>query len=260
MPILRKRTKGPIKGSYKKRKSSMCENCSLLVETWYYGKLHKNTEHEVGYYYNVSEERIVEKSGGVGIGASLSGPSVEANLGATVVTTNGCPQILMFHHNESDHCYSCFKEIQPSIFRSVSISLDHTANIRDDSEDNDEEVDEDEEEDFEGEILKDDNEPEILVEKYENRMAKGVKEAWNGYNSYSQQMEDEEEKEIETSENHKAKDVTEVWKRYNGYSQQIEDEKESVEEEKEAAEERCSDNEENEKELNMEDNNEIGDD
>ena len=260
MPILRKRTKGPIKGSYKKRKSSMCENCSLLVETWYYGKLHKNTEHEVGYYYNVSEERIVEKSGGVGIGASLSGPSVEANLGTTVVTTNGCPQILMFHHKESDHCYSCFKEIQPPVYRGALLSLEHTANIRDDSEDNDEEIGEDEEEDFEEEVLKDDEEPEILVEKCDNYMAKGVTEAWKGYNSYSQQIEDEEEKETEKYENHIAKEVTEVWKSYNGFSQQIEDEKESVEEEKEAAEERCSYDEENEKEVNMEDDNENEED
>ena len=225
MPILRKRTKGPIKGSYKKRKSSMCESCSLLVETWFYGKLHKNTEHEVGYYYNVAEERVVEKSGGLGIGASLSGPSVEASLGTSVVTTNGCPQILMFHLNDSDYCYSCFKEIHPSVYRGALLSLEHTASIRDDSEDNDEDIAEEDDEQLDEEMSVNDEEPEISIEKYEHCEAIKETRVWNDYNGYNQEIEEE-------------------------------DEKEPVEEEKEAAEEKCSDKEENEKELDVEDSDE----
>ena len=225
MPILRKRTKGPIKGSYKKRKSSMCENCSLLVETWFYGKLHKNTEHEVGYYYNVAEERVVEKSGGLGIGASLSGPSVEASLGTSVVTTNGCPQILMFHFDDSDHCYSCFKESHPSVYRGALLSLEHTASIRDDSEDNDEEIIDEEEEQVDEEMLVNDEEPEICNEKYEQCEAIKDIRSWSDHNGYNQEIEEE-------------------------------DEKEPVEEEKEAAEEICCDEEEKEKELDIEESDE----
>ena len=217
----------------------MCENCSLLVETWYYGKLHKNTEHEVGYYYNVSEERVVEKSAGLGIGGSFAGPSVEANVGTSVVTTNGCPQILMFHINDCDQCYSCFKESHPSVYRGALLSLEHTASIRDDSGDNEEDVigddDEYEENDedatehdethIDEDILQNDEEPEICVERCEN---------------------------------YEAKKETKSWKQYNGYSLEVEEEgeKEPIEEEKEAAEEKCSDEEENEKEVDVEDGHE----
>ena len=219
----------------------MCENCSLLIETWYYGKLHKNTENELGYYYNVSKERIVEKSGGVGIGASLTGPSVEASLGASVVTTNGCPQILMFHHNDSDHCYSCFKEIYPSIYHGASLSLEHTANIRerDGSQDNEEDAGEEEDNDNDDEEEEEEGDEEDEEEDFEDLKDETFKD------------DEEPEINIERYDHYKTKEVAEVWKEYNGYSKKKgdEEEKEPVEEEKEAAQEKCSDGEENEKEV-----------
>ena len=128
MPRFRKR-KGPIKGSYKKRNSVKCENCSLLVETWYYGVLHKDTEDEVGYYYNVSHDRSVEKGGGAGLGASPD--NIGVNVLYNVVTTTGCPHVMMFTMNSCDYCYACFASNDPMAYRGVWLSLQHTANVQD---------------------------------------------------------------------------------------------------------------------------------
>ena len=250
MPFFRRSKKGPIEGSVKEINSVTCYNCSLLLETVYYGSLHEHTENEVGYYYNVSEERSVEKGGGFGIGASLQGPNIEANYSRNVVTSNGVPQILMFHiiqqegknYDEEDsndeegsyycssYCCECFKDMYQSTYRGVLLSLDHTANIRCASEYIDEED--------EGESKEDEEEREEDEEENEENEECSEKDT-----DLDDEEEDEEESEEDEEESEEVEEENEEDEECSEKDADEDDEEED-DEESEEDEEECEEDEE----------------